>query len=51
MFQVMSFTFYDVVLDYLLMDAFDTLEEPPSVVTAIMQNRWLGDTLKESVTS
>jgi len=49
--KVMSFTFYDVVLDYLLMDAFDTLEEPPSVVTAIMQNRWLGDTLKESVTS
>lgn len=37
---VKALTFYDVVLDYILMDAFEDLESPPSSVTGVVQNRW-----------
>ena len=43
--------FFDIVLDFILMDAFDDLEAPPSSVTAVVQNRWLSDGFKESVRS
>lgn len=46
---VKALTFYDVVLDYILMDAFEDLESPPSSVTAVVQNRWLSNGFKESV--
>jgi hypothetical protein len=46
---VKAMTFYDVVLDYILMDAFEDLEAPPSSVTAVVQNRWLSNGFKESV--
>lgn len=46
---VKAMTFYDVVLDYILMDAFEDLESPPSSVTAVVQNRWLSNGFKESV--
>lgn len=46
---VKAITFYDVVLDFILMDAFDDLENPPSSVTAVVQNRWLSNGFKESV--
>ena len=42
-------SFYDIVLDFLLMDAFDDLSCPPGPVVSIMQNKWLADSLKESV--
>lgn len=45
---VKALTFYDVVLDYILMDAFEDLETPPSSVTAVVQNRWLSDGFKET---
>ncbi|KAJ9574967.1 hypothetical protein L9F63_007857, partial [Diploptera punctata] len=45
---VKAMTFYDVVLDYILMDAFEDLESPPSSVTAVVQNRWLSDGFKET---
>lgn len=45
---VKALTFYDVVLDYILMDAFEDLEAPPSSVTAVVQNRWLSDGFKET---
>uniref|UniRef100_A0A023F390 Mitoguardin n=1 Tax=Triatoma infestans TaxID=30076 RepID=A0A023F390_TRIIF len=45
---VKAMTFYDVVLDYILMDAFEDLESPPSSVTAVVQNRWLSNGFKES---
>lgn len=41
-------TFYDVVIDYILMDAFEDLDQPPSSVTAVVQNRWLSDGFKET---
>ncbi|KAL1124385.1 hypothetical protein AAG570_001014 [Ranatra chinensis] len=45
---VKAMTFYDVVLDYIMMDAFEDLDSPPSSVTAVVQNRWLSNGFKES---
>ncbi|XP_046688077.1 mitoguardin-like, partial [Homalodisca vitripennis] len=45
---VKAMTFYDVVMDYILMDAFEDLDTPPSSVTAVVQNRWLSNGFKES---
>ena len=44
---VAMFNVYDMVLDYMILDAFNDLESPPSAVAAILQNRWLGDSFKE----
>lgn len=46
---VKAMTFFDVVMDYILMDAFDDLDNPPSSVTAVIQNRWLSNGFKETV--
>lgn len=46
---VKAMTFYDIVLDYILMDAFEDLDSPPSSVLAVVQNRWLSNGFKESV--
>ena len=46
-----NFTFYDVVLDFIMMDAFDDLENPPSSVIAVVNNRWLSNGFKETVSS
>ncbi|XP_066155318.1 mitoguardin [Euwallacea fornicatus] len=45
---VKALTFYDVVLDYILMDAFEDLESPPSSVMAVIHNRWLSKGFKET---
>lgn len=42
-------SFYDIVLDFILMDAFEDLESPPSSVLAVLRNRWLSDSFKETV--
>lgn len=42
---------YDVVLDWILMDAFDDLSNPPSSVISVVQNRWLSTGLKETAIS
>ena len=47
--QVKTISFYDVVMDFILMDAFDDLENPPSSVTAVVNNRWLSNGFKETV--
>ncbi|KAL3870905.1 hypothetical protein ACJMK2_038936 [Sinanodonta woodiana] len=48
---VKCFTFYDIVLDFILMDAFDDLENPPSSVITVVQNRWLSNGFKETALS
>ena len=40
--------FYDVALDYILIDSFEDLESPPSSVIAVMNNRWLSNGFKET---
>eukprot|EP00062_Callorhinchus_milii_P017222 gi/632969340/ref/XP_007901035.1/ PREDICTED: protein FAM73B [Callorhinchus milii] len=45
---VVSMNFFDIVLDFILMDAFEDLENPPSSVVAVLRNRWLSDSFKET---
>nr|CAD7203277.1 unnamed protein product [Timema douglasi] len=45
---VKAMTMYDILLDYIIMDAFDDLDMPPSSVTAVVQNRWLSNGFKET---
>lgn len=45
---VVCMSFYDIVLDFILMDAFEDLESPPSSVLAVLRNRWLSDSFKET---
>ncbi|GFR33201.1 mitoguardin [Trichonephila clavata] len=45
---VKCLSFYDVVLDFIVLDAFEDLESPPSSVTAVVQNRWLSNGFKET---
>lgn len=40
--------FYDVCLDFILIDAFEDLEQPPSAIVAVIQNRWLSQSFKET---
>ena len=46
---VKAVTFFDVVLDFILMDAFEDLTAPPSSVLAVINNRWLSNGFKEGV--
>ena len=46
---VKSLTFFDVVLDFVLMDAFEDITDPPSTVLTVINNRWLSDGVKERV--
>ncbi|CAL9682189.1 unnamed protein product [Knipowitschia caucasica] len=45
---VVNMNFFDIVLDFILMDAFEDLENPPSSVVAVLRNRWLSDSFKET---
>jgi len=46
--NVQCMNFYDICLDYILIDSFEDLESPPSSVLAVMKNRWLSNSFKES---
>ncbi|CAG9531893.1 unnamed protein product [Cercopithifilaria johnstoni] len=43
--------FWDVVLDYILIDAFEDLSRPPSAVLAVTRNVFLNQAMKESTLS
>ncbi|KAK3555950.1 hypothetical protein QTP86_029728 [Hemibagrus guttatus] len=45
---VVCMNFFDIVLDFILMDAFEDLENPPTSVVAVLRNRWLSDSFKET---
>lgn len=47
--NVKAMTFYDVVLDFIILDAFKDLDSPPTSVTAVVQNRFLSNGFKETV--
>ena len=40
---------YDIALDFILLDAFEDLEAPPSTIVAVLQNRWITTGMKTSV--
>lgn len=41
-------TFYDIVLDFIILDAFRDLDAPPGSVLAVIQNRFLSRGFKET---
>uniref|UniRef100_A0A672L7F9 Mitoguardin 1 n=1 Tax=Sinocyclocheilus grahami TaxID=75366 RepID=A0A672L7F9_SINGR len=41
--------FYDIVLDFILMDSFEDLENPPISIQNVVNNRWLNNSFKETV--
>ncbi|XP_056394745.1 mitoguardin 2 [Hyla sarda] len=45
---VVCMNFFDITLDFILMDAFEDLENPPTSVIAVLRNRWLSDSFKET---
>lgn len=47
--NVKAMTFYDVVLDFIILDSFKDLDSPPASVTAVVQNRFLSNGFKETV--
>ncbi len=40
---------YDIGVDFILLDAFDDLEKPPSAFISVLQNRWITTGMKRSV--
>lgn len=47
--QVKHLNFYDIVLDFILMDSFEDLENPPVSIRNVLSNRWLNSSFKETV--
>ncbi|XP_011159119.2 mitoguardin isoform X2 [Solenopsis invicta] len=45
---VMCMNFYDVLIDFILLDAFEDVEKPPPPVKAIVQNRWVSASFRET---
>lgn len=39
-------SFYDLVLDYIILDSFEDLENPPSTILSVVNQRWLSDAFK-----
>ncbi|XP_022700184.1 mitoguardin-like [Varroa jacobsoni] len=48
---VTALTIYDVVFDFLLIEAFDDLDDPPQSVVSVIQNRWLSAGFRETALS
>lgn len=46
---VKCINFYDVLIDFILLDAFEEVEKPPSSIKAILQNRWISASFRETV--
>lgn len=47
--NVRAMTFFDVALDFIILDAFKDLDNPPASVIAVVQNRFLSNSFKETV--
>ncbi|XP_078416836.1 mitoguardin 1 isoform X2 [Cetorhinus maximus] len=45
---VKHMNFYDVVLDFILMDSFEDLDNPPTSIQNVVNNRWLNNSFKET---
>ncbi|XP_069548653.1 mitoguardin 1 [Brachyistius frenatus] len=45
---VRHLNFYDIVLDFILMDSFEDLENPPVSIQNVINNRWLNSSFKET---
>ena len=45
--NIAAVSFYDIVLDYMILESFDDLENPPSAVKSVVNNRWLSASFRE----
>ncbi|XP_043113313.1 mitoguardin 1 isoform X1 [Puntigrus tetrazona] len=45
---VKHLNFFDIVLDFILMDSFEDLENPPISIQNVVNNRWLNNSFKET---
>ncbi|KAL0104813.1 hypothetical protein PUN28_016448 [Cardiocondyla obscurior] len=45
---VKCINFYDVLIDFIILDAFEDVEKPPPPVRAIVQNRWVSASFRET---
>ncbi|XP_078075092.1 mitoguardin 1 isoform X1 [Mustelus asterias] len=45
---VKHMNFYDIVLDFILMDSFEDLDNPPTSIQNVVNNRWLNNSFKET---
>ncbi|XP_034950917.1 mitoguardin [Chelonus insularis] len=45
---VKCINFYDVLIDFILLDAFDEVDKPPSSIKAILQNRWISASFRKT---
>ncbi|XP_059504104.1 mitoguardin 1 isoform X2 [Stegostoma tigrinum] len=45
---VKHINFYDVFLDFILMDSFEDLDNPPTSIQNVVSNRWLNNSFKET---
>ncbi|KAK2822710.1 hypothetical protein Q5P01_022775 [Channa striata] len=45
---VKHLNFYDIVLDFILIDSFEDLENPPISIQNLINNRWLNSSFKET---
>merc|ERR1712178_115818 len=46
--KVQMYNFFDIVLDYIILDAFSDLADPPNSIKTVLNNKWLGDRFKET---
>ncbi|CAJ0957261.1 unnamed protein product, partial [Mesorhabditis belari] len=49
--NVGELTVWDVLMDFILLDAFDDLKNPPSAVYSVTKNNWLSQNMKYSTIS
>lgn len=40
-------SFYDIVIDYVILDSFEDLDDPPQTVVAVLKNQWMPIGFKE----
>jgi len=46
--KVQMYNFFDIVLDFIVLDSFSDLSDPPKPVMTVINNRWLGERFKET---
>lgn len=46
--RIPMLSFYDLVVDYIILESLDDLENPPSVVSSIVSNRWVSSKFRQS---
>ncbi|KNC78430.1 hypothetical protein SARC_09144, partial [Sphaeroforma arctica JP610] len=46
--NVVDVSFYDIVLDFIVLDAFEDLDNPPGTIMTVLNNSWIPNSMKET---